>query len=135
MEEITMSAWLCRNGTLSLCVDVIKRDDFKEFDVENYADKSNEELIEILSELNTKSLDCRYGKSDSHILLNKRYIPFDIEDGQRFKSVSCYLYQTCECEENWDHPLYKGLDEWYLANENKFAPSWKKYEWDIDNPR
>ena len=117
-----MSAWLCGNGTLSLCVDVIKRADFQEFDVENYADKSNEELIEILSELNTKSLDCRYGKSETHILQHREYVSINVTDGQRFKSVGCYTYQTCECPANENHPLFKALENWYIAHEEEFDP-------------
>ena len=128
-----MSAWLCENLTLSCCVEVIKSDGFKDYDVEGYAQKSNQELIEILSDLNTKSLDCRYGKSPSHILEERHYCPLNVDDGQRHKSVCCYLYQTCECSENEEHPLFKALDEWADDNDSKF--NWDNYYWDLDNPR
>lgn len=29
-----------------------------------------------------------------------------VEDGQKYKSVCCYLYQTCECKENYEHPTF-----------------------------
>jgi len=129
-----MSAWLCHNKTLSCVVDVIKSDDFKEYDKENYAEKSNEELINILSDLNTKSLNCRYGENEYHILQDREYIKLDVDDGQRYKSLSCYTYQTCECPENNNHPLFHALESWEIDNESKYETVWSQYHWDIDNP-
>ena len=127
-----MSAWLVGNNTLSLCVDVIKSDDFKPYDTGNYAAKSKEELIDILSDLNTKSLNCRYGENPSHILKNRGYTPLDVEDGQRHKSVACYLYQTCECPEIVKHSLFDSLLKWEEDNFEKYLNG--NYQWDIDNP-
>ena len=126
-----MSAWLCENGTLSLVVDVIKSDSFKEYDVENYADKNNKELVDILSDLNTKSLNCRYGKSEDNILQNREYINLNVEDGQKYKSVCCYLYQTCECLDIVEHPLFSALDEWRMNN-RQYEDYKGLYHWDID---
>ena len=126
-----MSAWLCENGTLSLVVDVIKSDSFKEYDVENYADKNNKELVDILSDLNTKSLNCRYGKSEDNILQNREYINLNVEEGQKYKSVCCYLYQTCECLDIVEHPLFSALDEWRMDN-RQYEDYKGLYHWDID---
>lgn len=129
-----MSAWLCENKTLSLVVDIIKSDEFQAYDDECYGLKDTFELMCLLSNLNTKSLDCRYGYSEDHILKNIRYIPLDVSDAQRHKSVRCYLYQTCECSENEEHPLFKALEEWSDDTYDKFEPEHDKCEWDIDNP-
>lgn len=129
-----MSAWLCRKATLSLVVDVIKSDDFKEYDVDGYANKSKDDLIEILADLNTKSLNCRYGKSPYHILKNREYINLNVDEGQRHKSVACYLYQTCECEEILEHSLFKALSKWNGDGRGKYEPTWSQYHWDIDDP-
>lgn len=127
-----MSAWLCGNKTLSLCVDVIRRDDFKEFDECGYACKDDDELISLLSFLNTKSLNCRYGESDEHILKDRGYVSLSVDDGQRYKSVHCYLYQTCECNDVCEHPLFKGLEGWCDVHDDEFEKDWGKYQWDID---
>lgn len=129
-----MSAWLCGNGTLSLVVDVIKSDGFNEYDTEGYSNKSNEELIGILSDLNTKSLNCRYGQSEDNILQNRKYLSIDVGEGQRHKSVTCYLYQTCECIDIVEHPLFKALDKWRMdAWENDDGSIVHgDYYWDID---
>lgn len=126
-----MSAWLCRNGTLSLCVDVIKSDDFKEYSQE-YQSKSKDELIEILADLNTKSLDARYGESEYHILKNPQYIGLDVEDGQKHKSVACYTYQTCESDYCCEHPLFIALEKWWADTEDEYDSIWDQYAWDID---
>lgn len=130
-----MSAWLCGNLTLSACVEIIKSDDFQFYDDGTYSDKSNSELMDILSDLNTKSLNCRYGKSRNHILEERHYCPLNVDDGQRYKSVSCYLYQTCECQENEEHPLFKALENWVEDNEDNYDSVWMEYYWDLDNPR
>ena len=127
-----MSAWLCEKGTLSLVVDVIKCDSFKNYDVGNYANKSNEELLGILSDLNTKSLNCRYGKSEDNVLQNREYVSLDVEDGQKYKSVCCYLYQTCECLDIVEHPLFSALDKWRMDN-REYEDYKGEYYWDIDN--
>ena len=126
-----MSAWLCRKGTLSLVVDVIKSDDFKEYSQE-YQSKSKDELIEVLADLNTKSLDYRYGESEYHVLQDRTYISLDVEPGQRHKSVGCYTYQTCEDPANDEHPLFAALEKWYADNDEKYDAIWDQYEWDID---
>lgn len=128
-----MSAWLCENKTLSLCVDVIKSDDFKLYDVGNYGEKTEEELIQILTDLNTKSLNARYGESEYNVLKNPKYINLNVDDGQKHKSVACYTYQTCEAEYCREHPLFQSLEEWERANQ-QHEDYWDLYEWDIDNP-
>lgn len=131
-----MSAWLCGKGTLSCVVDIIHSKDFKEnYDTEKcYSSKSNEELINILSDLNTKSLNCRYGKDVNHILSDEDrvYVPLNVPFGQKFKSLCCYTYQTCECDENYSHPLFKALDKFEDCNYEKFQDDWEDYHWDID---
>lgn len=131
-----MSAWLCGNKTLSLCVDVIKSDEYKEkYDLEKkYSDKDPLEILTELSNLNTKSLNCRYGFHESNILKDKKYIPLSVDEGQKYKSVHCYLYQTCECKENYEHPLFKGLTDWCEDNFEKYEFERDNYYWDIDNP-
>lgn len=129
-----MSAWLCGNKTLSLCVDIIKSEGFTDYDEDDYQSKSELELLNELSSLNTNSLNCRYGKRQSNILQDREYIPLDVEDGQRYKSVACYLYQTCECNKNYHHPLFRGLNRWRNDNEVRYEELWDKYHWDIDNP-
>ena len=129
-----MSAWLCGLGTLSLCVDVLKSKEFQEeYDIGDFADYSEDELLKELSYLNTKSLDCRYGKSVSHILEHKKYIRLNVSDAQRYKSVRCYLYQTCECDENSLHPLFSTLGAWSDVHEDDFEDDWGSVHWDIDN--
>ena len=120
-----MSAWLCGNKTLSLCVDVIKQ-----YKLGGYEEKSNKELMNILSDLNTKSLNYRYGENDDHILENREYVKLDVEDGQKHKSVSCYLYQTCEDPENIKHPLFEALDSYREVYFEKYVNG--DYYWDID---
>jgi hypothetical protein len=88
--------------------------------------------MNILSDLNTKSLNCRYGKSSSHILKQRCYQVLDVDDGQRYKSVRCYLYQTCECLENEEHPLFKSLENW-SNNTDEYDNVWDEYYWDLDN--
>ena len=122
-----MSAWLCGNLTLSCCVDVIK-----EYRLGKYYEKSKEELIDILSDLNTKSLNCRYGVSRYHILENRKYISLDVSDAQKYMSVRCYLYQTCECEENEEHPLFKALQE-YVEENLKYENERDNCHWDLDD--
>lgn len=130
-----MSAWLCGNKTLSLVVDVIQSGEFIEgYDDAEFHNRTEHELINILSDLNTQSLDCRYGKYEGHILQNREYIKLDVDDGQRYKSVGCYLYQTCECSEIVESPLFKALDDWYNDNTPEFEDKWDQYHWDIDNP-
>ena len=130
-----MSAWLCRNKTLSLCVDVIKSDDFQAYDEHNYSQKSNEELIQILTDLNTESLTYLYGENDEYcVLKNPEYIKLDVEDGQKHKSVACYTYQTCESPFCREHPLFQALEKWEADNLPLYETSWDLYEWDIDSP-
>lgn len=129
-----MSAWLCGNKTLSLVVDVIKSDSFKKYDDNMFQYIDNEELIDILSELNTMSLNCRYGKHDSNILHDREYVKLNVDDGQRFKSVSCWLYQSGECYNSYDDDLYQALEAWCDDNELKYNENYDEYEWDIDNP-
>lgn len=119
-----MSAWLCGNKTLSLCVDVLKEE-------KGYSEDC-QVLLEELSELNTRSLDCRYGKSVQHILSDKEYVCLDVDDGQKYKSVCCYLYQTCECDANYDDSLFKSLEDYVNENEDEFEAVYDVYEWDID---
>lgn len=121
-----MSAWLCGNGTLSLCVDVLKS-------MDEYVDEEELVLLNRLSDLNTKSLICRYGKREHQILKDRMYISLDVDDGQRYKSVCCYIYQTCECDSNYDEPLFKSLVEWSDENEECFESLSDDYFWDIDN--
>ena len=128
-----MSAWLCKKGTLSLVADTIKSDDFKEYDTENYSEKETSELMEILSDLNTKSLNARYGESQNHILKDKTYIKLDTDECQRHKSVCCYLYQTAESSECTTHPLFKALEKWSDDTEDKYDNGyWWDCKWDID---
>ena len=129
-----MSAWLCGNKTLSLCVDVIKSDEFEEYDIWNYRLEENSELMDLLSELNTKSLNCRYGEDESHILKLRDYVNLDVSAAQRHKSVRCYLYQTCECPENQNHPLFESLEKWSMYTYSKYEIEHDKCEWDIDDP-
>lgn len=129
-----MSCWLCGNRTLSLVVDVIKSDDFKDYDTNNYAQKTNKELMDKLSELNTWSLDCRYGKSEDNKLDNINYKNMTVSPAQRHKSVRCYIYQTCEGIGNEDDPLYKALDQWSQDTYPKYEAEEDECYWDIDNP-
>ena len=131
-----MSAWLCGNKTLSLCVDVIKSDEFKkEFDVNGeYCERDVLELLYELSYLNTKSLDARYGVSEDNILKDKEYVSLNVDDGQRYKSVCCYLYQTCESEESCNDPLFQLLDYWCEDKRKVFEEVVDNYYWDIDCP-
>ena len=128
-----MSAWLCGNKTLSLCVDVIKSDEFKEKYCTGYEDEDAFEILKELAYLNTLSLNSRYGNRGGHILVDKQYLPLEVDDGQKYKSVCCYLYQTCECQDNYNHPLFKALNDWSNENEKKYEKEWDKYSWDIDN--
>ena len=131
-----MSAWLCGNKTLSLCVDVIKSEEFKKYDTDEvYSSMQSLELVELLSDLNTKSLNCRYGVNKKmNVLSNKQYIPLNVSDAQKHKSVRCYLYQTCESEECCQHPLFKLLKEWSEDVYEKYSPFHKECEWDMDTP-
>lgn len=130
-----MSAWLCGNKTLSCVVDIIQSNDFKKnYDIANeYCNKEKNELIDILSDLNTKSLNCRYGASEDNVLKDRKYVYLNVPIGQKFKSVSCYLYQTCECEDNLSNPLFHLLEKWSDDRFDLFECDWDKYEWDIDS--
>lgn len=128
-----MSAWLCRKGTLSLVVDTIKNEDFKKYDTENFSDKEKNILINLLSDLNTKSLNASYGESQDNILEDKEYIHLDVDECQRHKSVCCYLYQTCESTESSNHPLFQSLEKWSDETANKHDYDyWWECKWDID---
>lgn len=129
-----MSAWLCGNKTLSLVTDIIKSEEFQKYDLDGYNLLNNSELMGILSDLNTKSLNCRYGYSEDNILKDISYIPLEVSDSQKHKSVRCYLYQTCECLENEEHPLFIALDKWSEDNYDKYEAEHSLCEWDIDNP-
>lgn len=124
-----MSAWLCGNLTLSCCVDVIKK-----YMLGAYYEKTEEELIDILADLNTQSLNCRYGERMGNILENREYIKLDVSDAQKYKSVRCYLYQTCECKETVEHPLFKALHHFTEEYLMEFDKEWDNCHWDIDNP-
>ena len=130
-----MSAWLCGNLTLSCVVDVIKSEEFKwNYDPADWSYKSKEELINYLSDLNTQSLNCRYGESPTHILEDRHYCPTNVSEAQKHKSVACYNYQTCECWHIEELPIFVALENWVSDNREKFEAEWDQCHWDLDNP-
>ena len=131
-----MSAWLCGNKTLSLVVDVIKSEEFREnYDLDNSSQLDKDELMGKLSLMNTMSLNHRYGESDEHKLEDIKYEELDVSSCQRHKSVCCYLYQTCEDPDVYDSNLYKALDWWAENHYDDFSIDESLIcHWDIDNP-
>lgn len=136
-----MSAWLCENKTLSLVVDTIKSDEFKEnynykgkdslgFDADGVED--NEELLIHLSTLNSFNLDCLYGMDDDNHLDEVKYIKQDVSDAQRHMSVCCYIYQTSDYEDMYNSPLFKALKQWRDDNYAKYDHWQDTCKWDID---
>ena len=135
-----MSAWLCENKLLSLVVDVVKSDTFgKYYDTEReYCDKSEKELIQILSDINTTNLHYLYESFPSdveqNIMDNREYIKQDVSNAQRHMSVCSFIYQSCDCDENDYNKLYMLLRKWREDYYKVYCDDHDKCEWDIDNP-
>ena len=135
-----MSAWLCENGTLSLVVDVIKSDSFRKYyDVNReYCDKSEEELIHLLSDINTTNLHYLYESFPSgveqSIMDNLGYVELDVSNAQRHMSVCSFIYQSCDCDENSGNMLYLLLRKWREDYYKIYSDEHDTCEWDIDCP-
>lgn len=120
-----MSAWLCENKTLSLVVDIIKSNEFQAYDKECYGLKDTFELMCLLSNLNTKSLDCRYGYSEDNILKNiyKR----DIEPiAKQFLND---FFENVNCTNIFNNNWWNWLDD-YPIIEIPFTEDYIKYRED-----
>ena len=131
-----MSAWLCGNKTLSLVVDTIKSSEFEDnYDMNNSSGLDKQTLMRKLSQMNTESLNYRYGQDPDNYLENIRYERQFVIPAQKHKSVGCYLYQTCEDPEVKETPLFKALDKWWEDHYEDFTEQEKdNCHWDIDHP-
>lgn len=131
-----MSAWLCGNKTLSLVADVILSKEFQEnYDTKHDFALEKSSLVNLLSYLNTKSLNARYGENkELNVLEDIEYVLLDVGKAQKHKSVRCYLYQTCESDECCEHPLFQLLEQWSEDNYEKYSFLHKYCEWDMDSP-
>lgn len=128
-----MSAWLCRNGTLSLVADTIKTEEFqKTYDTTGTGKLEKEEIISRLTAYNTKNLDCLYGQDMDNVLENPTYIKQNVSNAQRHMSVCCYLYQTMDCFTEGEEPLLDSLTRWRDDNYEKYDHWHDTCEWDID---
>ncbi len=135
-----MSAWLCENKTLSLVVDVIKSDSFRKYyDVDGkYYNKSENELVRLLSDINVKNLTYLYDsfpcEEEVEIMENREYIKQDVSNAQRHMSVCSFIYQSCDCDDNEKNDLYMLLRKWREDYYEIYGDDHKCCAWDIDNP-
>lgn len=136
-----MSAWLCENKLLSIVVDVVKSEDFRNnYDVNgDYSDLSEGELLDLLSEINVNNLRYLYDSFpddyEQGILDNREYVRLSVSDFQRHKSVASFVYQSCDFSGNEDIPLFCLLVKWRDDYDGLvYSSEWDEAEWDIDNP-
>lgn len=135
-----MSAWLCENKLLSLVVDVVKSETFKKYyDVENeYSDLDEDEIIQLLSDINTINLQYLYDsfpcEAETNVINNREYIKQDESNAQRHLSVASFIYQSCDCDENKENKLYLLLRQWCDDYYKIYVDEHDDCEWDIDNP-
>lgn len=134
-----MSAWLCENKLLSLVVDVVKSDAFgKYYDVEHeYCDKSEDELIHMLSDINARNLEYLYDSFPSEveqdILDNLGYVKLDVGNAQRHMSVCSFIYQSCDCVDyDVDNGLFTLLMRWRDDYYKVYCCEHDDCKWDID---
>lgn len=136
-----MSAWLCEDKLLSIVVDVVKSEDFRNnYDVDgDYSDLSESELMDLLSKINVNNLHYLYDSFpndyERSVLEGRRYVGLGVSDFQRHKCVASFVYQSCDFEGNMDIPLFKLLVKWRDDYDGfRCSPEWDAAEWDIDNP-
>lgn len=139
-----MSAWLCENKLLSIVVDVIKSNEFRNnYDTNHkYCDKDELELLNQLSDINTGNLHYLYSSFPSEIeeriMNNREYVPIDVNEYQKHKSVCSFIYQSCDYidyDKLDDDDLFNLLLKWRDSHINyEDNVEWEKAEWDIDNP-
>ena len=133
-----MSAWLCKNKLLSLVVDVVKSNSFRyEYDICNdYSDKSEQELMEMLHGINAHNLEYLYPDDvEFRTLDNIEYVKQDVSDVQKHKSLASFIYQSCDVYDEGDNRLYDLLCEWRNDYQEIYeGDEWNKAHWNIDVP-
>ena len=122
-----MSCWICGNETISLVVDLIKKNKY-------YTEISNQELGEKLEKLNKINYSLYYNENE--LEPSFEYKKLKETYNQKLMSLHCYHYQTCdyadefknEQKELWN-VVRKIYDE---TNDTYNKINHDNYHWDID---
>jgi hypothetical protein len=129
-----MSAWLTGNKGISIVVDVLRENHYKDNKISD-----NEMFAELLA-INLASLIARYGDIGYDWInagYNNCYTPMTVSEGQKIRTCHSYMYQSCEINNFEDIEIIAFLQK--VLSSDKYQKIEKEtededLEWDIDNP-